>query len=406
MGVNLSRRAISGAAYLTAGTIVQAVIGLIASIVLARVIGPEAFGRFAMVFAVVGLTQSVLSLRLPVLITRASDAEISGAAGRIYCSALVMETGLGAAASLIFLVLVGIWDVWALALVVSQAVAHWTGGNRAFYERSMPYRRLAVMETATAIGGHLLAMSAAVAGAGEAALYLRELAMSFGLVAVLAASGGLTLLPWRGLSAREGFALIREARSIWLDGILEGSFQRLATLAVSMTATERETGYFFMAQSLAMRPHQFLAPIASRVAANWFRITADPVTRRKGRNLLLLWLAGPLVACAVFVVWFSDPVVPMILGEQWRGAVPVLVAMSGIIVCLTAFEVLRSYSLVVRRERCVVHGRIAQYLGFLAVSALGQVALPGVVAIGLGVSASFLAASLLLWLLLARDTQA
>lgn len=402
MGFRIERSVLVGGAFLVGGTAIQSIVGLCASILLARLIGPEAFGRFAVVFATVGLSLAILTLRLPILITRATTDELSGPRGNVYLTVLFAETAAVGALSLAWLTSAGMMDQWALIIVVSQCLSHWLGANKAFYERTMRYRRLAAVETGTVVASHVLAVAAALGGAGEAALYLRELAAALLLLVGLAGCGGLTFRPLRWPSYGEIVMLIRDARSVWLDGVLEGSFQRLTILTASWVGGERETGYFFMAQSLAMRPHQLIAPFATRVAANWIRTIPDSDARRRSRDWLLGWAAGSLLVMAALVVLLADPVVPAILGSQWQGAVPVLIAMSGVIVFLTSFEILRVYGFVVRHDRDVLTSRIAQYGGFAATVVVAAAVMPGVVALGLAVSIAFGAACAALWLNLAR----
>ncbi len=388
-----------------AGTAVQAVAGLVASIVLARLVGPEGFGRFAVALATVGLTLNILSLRLSILITRATTQELAGHHGSLYFTALFTETLLAGCVSLVWLSLSGLWDIWTLLLVLSQCLAHWVGCNKAFYERAMAYAQLAMVETAAVLGGNAAAVFLALGGAGEAALYLRELIIGGFLFVTLGTCGALTFRPLRRISIAELSLLVREARSVWLDGVLEGGFQRLTTLAASLVSTDRETGYFFMAQSLAMRPHQLLAPLTTRVASNWYRTMPTGEERRRGRDQLLLLTGGLLVLCAVLMIWLADPLVPAVLGTQWQGAVPVLRAMAGIVVFLTLFEVLRIYAFVVRRERYVLMARIAQYTA-LAGFAVLPAATSGVVTLGIAVSAAFTVAFFVLWFTMNRHPRA
>lgn len=59
--------------------------------------------------------------------------------------------------------------------------------------------------------------------------------------------------------------VVRAARGIWLDSMLDNNFQRLSLLAVNAGAGLNGAGLFFQAQRLAVVPHQFLMPVVGRV---------------------------------------------------------------------------------------------------------------------------------------------
>lgn len=402
MGFRLDSHLFLGGALLFGGNALQAIVGLAASIVLARLLGPEAMGRFALVFASVGFVLSVLSLRLGTFIVRTADAALDDRRRRLYYSAAMVETGIAGVISFLWLSAVGLIDVWAVVLIVSQCVLHWTNVNKGFYERTMPYRQLAIVETSVFVIGNGVAVVAVLAGAGEAALYLRELLLALLLFVGLYAAGGLTFMPLR-VDVDGWMSLFREARPVWLEGMMEGAFQRLTALTAGVLGDERSTGLFFLAQNLAMRPHQLLSPIMTRMASNWFREVEDPAHQQRGRNVLLIATLLVLVLGAVLLAWLAEPAVVLVLGEKWRDAAPILMALTGAIVFLTPFEILRIYGFIIYRGRALILARVAQYGGFVALTGTALAfSVPPMTALGLGVSAAFVSAFFILWRLLGR----
>lgn len=391
-------RFLAGGAALIAGTVIQAVAGLAASLYLARTLGPDAFGRFAVVLASAGMTLSLLSFHVGILITRTPETEFDRRRRETYFAAITIETVLGGLATVLFVAFVERLSPWDILLIGSQCLLHWTTTNRAYFERSMPYTRLAIIETSTITLSYILAVSLAAGGAGAAALYVREAFTAGLLTLVLWMAGGLTFHRLQIPDIGAWRQLFRESRQLWIEGLLEGSFHRLTIIAAQAIGGDRQSGYLFMAQSLAMRPHQFLSPATSRVASNWFRTVSDPATRREGLHRLLRGAGSLLVLVSAAIALFADPVVPMLLGDQWYGAVPALMALLGVVLFQTPFEILRSYSMVTGRTGLVLRARLSQYLGFAAVLSAGLLLdMSSVALLGACLSAGIIAAFATLW---------
>src|SRR6185369_2367153 len=141
----------------------------------------------------------------------------------LYFFILLVETAVAAIASVIGLAAFGVLDKWTLILLFSQCLVHWAGVNKAFYEREMPYGRLGVIETVAATSSHAFAVALALLGAGESVLYCRELFSGLCILGALGAARAVTILPLRRPTVEELKGLLREARAVWLDGMLEGS---------------------------------------------------------------------------------------------------------------------------------------------------------------------------------------
>ena len=390
---------------LAGGSLLQALVAFAANLVLVRLIAPESFGRFAVVWAGAGMAFSLLSLRINVLIIRCPAAELDQRRRDAYATAVLVESVLAAGVTLAWLAAAGVESAFEPLLVAAMALAHWTNQVRAFFERSMPFARLAGVETATALLAHGAAVALAAAGLGVASLYLREAVLAVTTLAGLVALGGVRWYRPVRLSLAEGRAILREGRGVWLDSVLDGSFQRLVILATGGLAGLKTTGYLFQAWRLASVPHQILTPFISRVAGVWFGRTEDPHHREAGRRHALLLTAAALLPAAALAAGFADPIVPIVFGEDWRPAAALLSILSGLVLCLTLFETDRTFCLSTRRAKALMAARAAQYAGFgaaLLPAVLGWVE-PGH-AIAAGLSLAFAAAFLAIeaWLAFER----
>jgi len=196
--------------------------------------------------------------------------------------------------------------------------------------------------------------------------------------------------------------VLLEARGVWIDGIAETGYQRLILLATGFFGGISAAGYFFQASRLAVIPHQLLSPVLSRLSANWISRAENQPLKISRRNGFIRLSFIPLILLGIAAILWADPVVPWIFGDNWSRSADLLVALSGVIVFLTLFEVLKSYCMVTRRMRILFVGRVIQYAGIaLAIIAITAEWLPADIALALGQSAgffaSFVAVGLILW---------
>lgn len=400
----VSRRDVkAGATTLVVGQVIQVVVAFATNIVLVRHIAPEGFGRFAITLATASLIVSLLSIRVNALIIRVPDGVLTRSHEERYFSYLTIETLFALIVGLLWVALAGDGGSLELSLVAIVCIQHWINQNKSFFERGMPYVRLGIVETGCSVFANLATVIVAIAGAGVIALYFRELFLTIIVFVSLAAMGGLTWRRLRWLSRAEWAAIFREGRGIWLDGMLEGSYQRIALLLAGLVGGDRGAGFFFQAQRLAILPNQLLSPLVARIAVNLFGREDRPVHRKKLRDRQLAMLAPALAMAAILTVLFADPLVPWVFGATWTPSADLLVAFAGLIMFTSLFEILKSYCIVTHAMRSLFWGRVAQYLMLGALPILVGVGLVGdktmalALSISIGSAVSFLVVWGLLW---------
>jgi O-antigen/teichoic acid export membrane protein len=393
----VSRRDVkAGATTLLVGQVVQVIIAFAANLVLVRYIAPEGFGRFAITLATASLIVSLLSIRVNSLIIRVPDGELTRHLEERYFSYLTIETFVALIAGLVWVALAGNAGSLEFSLVVLVCVQHWIHQNKSFFERGMPYVRLGLIETGCSVFANLATVCAAFAGAGVVALYFREFVLTVTLFASLAVMGGLTWRRLRWLSRAEWSGIIREGRGIWLDGVLEGSYQRIAILLAGLVGGDRGAGFFFQAQRLAILPNQLLSPLVGRLAVNLFGRENRSEHRKQLRNRQLAMLVPILVLATVLTVLFAVPAVTWVFGATWIKSADLLVAFAGVIMFTSLFEILKSYCFITQSMRTLFLGRVAQYLMLGALPILVGIGLVGdqttalAISISLGWAAAFL----------------
>lgn len=390
---------VRGGALLTGGAAVQALAGFAAQIVLMRLLTPEDFGQFALVLAGCGLVQMLLSLRLNVQIIRAADHALDGATRDLYHSALCWETLAAALVTLVWLYLSDLMSALSLILVLSLALGQWTNQMLSFWERSMPYGRLAAVETGSQLLGHVLAVVMVLSGLGILSLPLRELAVMVVKLAILAHLGVIGWFRWRWVTGREWGRLFRETRDVWFDGVVEGGFARMVVLASGWVGGVHGAGIFSQAMRLALVPHQFLSPVVSRLYGNLFARLADGTARLRLLVRVGSWTGLALAVGAGLAVALADPVVPWLFGTHWSEAARVLAAMAGLILFYSLFELLRVYCLSQHLTRYVLTARALQYMAFGG-AATWALAEAGIFELALGLSISYAVAFLTISLMM------
>lgn len=390
--------------FLVSGQVFQALLAFGVNLVLVRHISPGEFGRFALILAGASVVYSIISSRINVLIIRMPETDYDDKAKDIFFSAMTLETLAGTFIIFVWLAVSGNTGYWEALLVGAVALRHWTELNKAFYERTMAYRQLAALETGASAGGHLLTLAMVLSGVGWTVLFVREAVISILNIFGLWRVGGLIMRPLRLLSVTEWKALYKDARGVWLDGVLEGNFQRLTIILAGFMGGEATAGLFFQAQRLAFVPHQVLSPIIYRVLANWFGRVEDANARREGRDRILLIVFVILLPAGILTVLFADPVVPWLFGENWSRVSDILVALFGMISFCTMFEALKAYCLSTRQSVKLFGGRIAQYVGLLVPAAAGFAGwISADIALAIGLSVAYFLAFLFIRILLYLD---
>jgi O-antigen/teichoic acid export membrane protein len=360
----------AGATTLLVGQVVQVAVAFSANLILVRYILPEGFGRFAIVLATASLLLSVLSIRINALIIRVPQSDFTEQLQERYFSYLTIETTVAMVLGLLWVALSRNAVMWDFVLVILVCVQHWTQQNKCFFERSMPYVRLSLIETGCSVFAHFAGVLAALAGAGVVALYFREMVLTVTTFIALALMGGITWRRLRWLSRAEWTGIMREGRGIWLDAAMESGYQRITVVLAGLIGGDRGAGLFFQAQRLAVLPNQILSPLVGRLVVNLFGREERPSHRKRLRDRLLISLAPALALAATGAVLFADPVVPWLFGANWAMTADLLMALGGVIMFASLFEVLKSYCVVTRSMRTLFLGRVMQYLAFGALPVL------------------------------------
>ncbi len=391
----------SSAVILFSGNIVENLVAFGAQVVIARHLFPEDFGRFAITLANTSLVFVFVSMHMTALILRRPAAEMTAELRQRYFFAFTAESVVGAALALGIVHLFNGLTILDVTLIAALALGHWVDTSRAFYERLMSYRKIVSVEVGSKLAGHAVAVAMILMGAGVIILYVREFVVVVLRLIGSHINGSLTIERLRWLPWREWRLLISESRALWADGILEGSFHRIVILLSGALGGAHGAGLFFFAHRLALVPQQLLMPIAGRLSANWLSREEDRAVRRENFSRLigvLLVLTGIMALAAVI---FADPLIPWIFGDRWQGAVPVFMALAGMIMFSVLFELIKAYCYVERAGRTLLASRASQFvvLGVVA-TVLYLFGIDPAEGMAFGMSAAFAVACGIAWIML------
>jgi PST family polysaccharide transporter len=322
---------------LVAGSVVfavrslQAVLLLASSVVLARLLGPDDFGVFAMVVPlgvmVSGLTNHTVQTALlqqreltPAHVDRFFRL-IAGSA--IVAAAFMALAGLGLARFYGEPRVVGVAGVWAaltLALVPSTF-------QEALLKRDLLFPRVLLVQLASMIVGILCAVAAAWRGAGYWALVMQIVVMEGGR-----ATGIFIISTWRPTLQRRMSTPRGDAsrlRRSWLSLVGLRASTWLGDLPDIVALGRLETTFMLGNYDTARRwaRYAFEEPFLSLtdVAVAGLRpLHDDPESfRRAMRSAVLAMLTASLPVLA-FVAAEAESVVLVVLGDQWTEAIPLL----------------------------------------------------------------------------------
>jgi O-antigen/teichoic acid export membrane protein len=304
----------------------QFLIQTIATVVLARLLSPADFGLVAMVATVTGLGQAFADLGLSEATIQREEVS-HGQVSTLFWINVAIGLGLMLATVALAHVLARFYrDSRIVNITYLVSLTFLIGGLRvqpdAILKRQMRFSSLAIRDVASCALAVPVAITMAWRGAGYWALVVLPLTLNFTQMAF-----SWLMIKWRpGLPRRDAqvgsmiafggnvaasYFIITVSRSA--DNVLIGRYMGAGPL-----------GLYSRAYNLLMLPvRQLSAPAASVAIPTFSRTQTDP--ERFARYYLravnlLMWISAPIFG---FLFVAAQPVIVLLLGNQWREAAPV-----------------------------------------------------------------------------------
>lgn len=319
-------RAARGGIVTAAGTWIRFVVQIVATIVLARALGPSAYGFTAVVMVVSGFAELVRVSGAAASVVRSPhmDGAVAARLHRLTVLLGLVGAVVVAAASPVIAASSSVSSPLMVAVLGLVFLPAGLGAvPAALLARNLRFRETAFAEVIAVVVGTGAGLVAALAGAGPWALVAQALAFMLVQCVVVVAS-----CPWRP-GAPAPWAAVRGHLHFGGNLFTVQSLNVLSRgadkLLVSAVFGASAAGLYAQASQLVVLPLEQVTGPVQRVAIPVLsRARADAERLRKytrvvvGATVTVLWPAFGLLAV------LAEPVVDVLFGRAWLGAVPVL----------------------------------------------------------------------------------
>lgn len=330
---DLGSRLRSGAKFASVALVVTQLISLGQTIVVARILSPLEIGTFTLgtVFANFLTTLSDGGMRAA-LVHR--GREVEDAANTVFWVSLVMGTLMSLTALAVAPLLTLYFDDRLVGLVCAATcgtllIHSLLNVPEALMQRKFNFKRRLIVDPTTASTFALVTVTLCLLGFGVwgmvIGLYASQLAT---LVACWALAG------WRPGRGRFVLRIWREMAGYAAPLIISGVMVQLSEAVQQWLVGSRldiaSAGQYRYGRRIGVLPGQAIIQVASFVLFPAFaRIAIDVARFRDGllRSLRMLWSAT--TPFAAVLVALGQPLIVVLLGEQWRPAGLFVVAMAG-----------------------------------------------------------------------------
>lgn len=321
----LGRRFFVGSLYLGLGAWVTSGLNFVLNLAIARVLGPEILGFYALVHSINLLISMIGSFSPGLAVIQAREES-----QRLYDAAFEIALALAAIG---FVVSLGVAPLlgelhsptaaWFLLLfAVIRFPSFLEQIPIARLERGLRYRAVAGVNLLTGNLPNLLALGVALLGAGAWSLLLRDAAMSFLGFGLMLALSGYRYRRQGDRGSRE--RVMAFSRPMFLSRTLETVLDRVDRLLVGSFLGDARLGLYHQSRFLAESGLVAARPFG-RLSFNLYsRLQDDPVRLARAYELINTFLVRLLFAGSATLLVAPEETVRLLLGEEWVEAAPLL----------------------------------------------------------------------------------
>lgn len=318
-------------------------VGLVMSLALARLLTPEQFGQFAFVTALFAI--------LLVLIPGASGMGqilLSGGGKEsalfykiryLIYRFLIVESTLGGMLALYFFVSGQPVEGWlVIGLVAAHIITRPAGVYRCDLEAKGNFKPIFTFTFWSVLLSGVVSIGLAAAGAGVYSLLAGVL-----IGAIASRKVFMSGDPRRGtrysLSRPEAFSFFRTSIWTWIVGFAGTVQSRADRVVVGGALSERDLGYYSRGINFSPLSYLLLQSFMGNAAtSSYARATDDAHRLRLLAKTCALVFTGAILNFGLWF-YFSDPLVPLLFGPQWTGAIPVFTAFAGLAFCFALRDI-------------------------------------------------------------------
>ena len=322
-----------GAAISAVSLLICQIVTVIQTVVLGRILGPTEVGVFAAGSLVIGVVLVSHSALSQALIQRERDLENAANTVLIvtFVTGLVLGLGVLAASPLIG----GIFHDPRVTLIAAATsgllVLHACSCvPDALMQRAFQFKRRIIVDPAISVSFAVVSTTFAVLGFGAWAMVIGTYASTLTGVVLT-----WWLAKWRPFQGSFSFRIWREMAGfsfpLLLDGLAERAREMFEQILVGRQLGTGDLGQYRYAYRIASMPSMAVIQICSYVLFPAFsRISGDPLRFREAFLRALGWIWFAALPAGMLLVVAGEPIVVLLLGEQWRAAGTATGAMAGI----------------------------------------------------------------------------
>ncbi|MEH1125128.1 lipopolysaccharide biosynthesis protein [Micromonospora sp. CPCC 206061] len=329
---------------------------LVIGVALARILGPEAFGTFAvaMVALLAVLSFNELGVSLAIVRWPGEPREIAPtvATVSVVASCLVyIACFFGApffASAMGDPTATPVIRVLALSVIVSGFVAT----PVALLQRGFRQDRKTVADLTTNWGSALTSIGCAVGGLGAMSLAVGQLtgAVAGAILFFRFAPEGLRF----GFDRRKARELLRFGLPLAGSSIVVFAATNVDRLMVGALLGPVALGYYVLAVNLANWPISiFSQPVRAVAPAALARLQSDQPAMRTAFLSTAGLLASVTLPACVLLAAVADPLIRFVYGGVWQPSAPVLVWLAVLAAARIVFELIYDYFVVIANTRVV-----------------------------------------------------
>lgn len=324
----------SVAAASAAALVIGQVVSLAQTVALARLLTPREVGLFAAGSVTTSFVSHVVEGGLRSGLIHRED-RLDDAAETVFRATLVT----GGVMSLLTLLSAPLISVLFSSTTAGVVAASMSGGILLFSLTNVPeallqrqfnvWRRL-VVGPAVALTFAIVSVALAAAGLGVWSMVIGSYAST--AVWVLALWVICDWRPGRGTADRQMYAeMVRYGAPLAISSFADQSVKAVQAVVTGRFLSVSSLGLFRYGERIAQLPVGILVDIgANSLFPAYARIAAEPERFRRAYLQALGLLVVAAGAMAGVLVALGQPLVLVVLGDQWRGAGTVLVAMAGL----------------------------------------------------------------------------
>lgn len=351
-----------------ASTVVGRLSTLGIGVALARILGPDEFGTFAvaMVALLAMLSFNELGVSLAIVRWPGDPGRIAPTVMTIAVTSSVLVFVACYLAAPAFAAAMGAPDatpairVLALCVIVSGVVATPVG----MLQRHFRQDRKMIADQVTTWAGALTSIGCALSGMGAMSLAIGQLTGALAGAVLFIAFEPRSLRP--GFDREQARALLRFGLPLAGSSIVVFAATNVDKLIVGAVLGPVPLGVYVLAFNLSNWPNSiFSIPVRAVAPAMLARLQGDPPAMRRTFLSAMEMLASITVPVCVLLAAASAPVVQLLYGDEWTAAGPVLVWLALLGALRILFELVYDYFVVLANTRVVFAVQVVWLLALL-----------------------------------------